>query len=159
MAPSPSHTPRRRTPSERGIWIGSIVVDCTDLLRMIAFWTKALHYVPREPPQPDGVILKDPEGRGPNLNLSLSSEGPAKEYRLHLDLYAREPVREVRRLLRLGATMELPASKGHDFVTLADPDGNLFDVIDINWPGRRTDWWFGRRTRPKRAAHRRVAPR
>ena len=112
------------------IWIGSIVVDCTDLPRMIAFWQEALHYVPRDPPEPDGVVLKDPEGRGPNLSLNKTSEGPLDDYRLHLDLYSSDPEREVERLLRLGATLVGPAKKGHDFVTLADPDGNPFDVID-----------------------------
>lgn len=127
------------------LWIGSIVVDCTDLPRMIEFWANALRYVPRSPPQPDGVILKDPNGEGPNLNLSRSSEGPLEEYRLHLDLYATDPLAEVDRLLQLGATMQRPASPGHDFVTLADPDGNLFDVIDVNWPDDTKDWWFGKR--------------
>jgi hypothetical protein len=127
------------------IWIGSIVVDCTDLARMIPFWSEALHYVPRDPPQEDGVVLKDPQGRGPNLNLSRSSEGPLDEYRLHLDLYASDPAAEVDRLLGLGATLRRGPEKGSDFVTLADPDGNLFDVIDINWPAGPTDWWFGRR--------------
>ena len=121
------------------IWIGSIVVDCTDLPRMIAFWQEALHYVPRDPPEPDGVVLKDPEGRGPNLSLNKTSEGPLDDYRLHLDLYSSDPEREVERLLRLGATLVRPAKKGHDFVTLADPDGNPFDVID------KKGWASGRR--------------
>lgn len=128
----------------RKMWIGSIVIDCTNLSRMIEFWSEALHYVPRDPPSSDGVILKDPDGRGPNLNLSLSGEGPLEEYRIHLDLYAPDPLAEVERLIKLGATMKLPAQKGHDFVTLADPDGNLFDVIDINWSGDERGWWFGR---------------
>ena len=127
------------------IRIGSIVVDCTDLPRMIEFWSAALHYVPRDPAQPDGVVLKDPRGRGPNLNLSLSSEGPMAEYRLHLDLYASDPLSEVDRLVRLGAKLTRGADAGHDFVTLADPDGNLFDVIDINWPDAKTEWSFGKR--------------
>ncbi len=137
------------TPGERGktgrIWIGSIVIDCTNLDRMIAFWSAALHYVPRDPPGPDGVILKDPAGGGPNLNLSRSDEGPLAEYRMHLDLYATDPLAEVDRLLRLGATLKEGPKPGHDFVTLADPDGNLFDVIDVHWPGTRTDGSFGRR--------------
>ena len=119
------------------IWIGSIVVDCRDLPRMIAFWQGALHYVPRDPPEPDGVVLKDPTGRGPNLSLNLTSEGPLDDYRIHLDLYSSNPEEEVVRLLRLGATLKKPAEKGHDFVTLADPDGNLFDVID------KKGWAFG----------------
>ena len=129
---------------DRPLKIGSIVVDCTDLPRMIAFWTEALYYVPRDPPSPDGVILKDPQGRSPNLNLSLSSEGPLAEYRLHLDLYSAEPLEDVARLVRLGATVRWGPEPGHDFVTLSDPDGNVFDVIDTNWPGTSADWWFGK---------------
>lgn len=136
------------TARPRDLWIGSIVIDCTDLPRMIRFWSQALHYVPRDPPRPDGVVLKDPNGLGPNLNLSLSGEGPLEEYRLHLDLYSTSPLEDVERLLALGAGMKLPAQPGHDFVTLADPDGNLFDVIDVNWPDTTTDWYFGKRPAP-----------
>jgi len=121
------------------VWVGSIVIDCDDLPRMMAFWQDALHYVPRDPPEPDGVVLKDPAGRGPNLALNLTSEGPLNDYRLHLDLYSSDPEREAERLLRLGATLKRPAQRGHDFVTLADPDGNLFDVVD------KKGWAFGRR--------------
>lgn len=124
---------------QRDIWVGSIVIDCADLPRMIAFWQAALQYVPRDPPEPDGVVLKDPEGMGPNLTLNLTGEGPLDDYRLHLDLYSSEPEREVKRLMGLGAKMKRRAEKGHDFVTLADPDGNLFDVVD------KKGWAFGRR--------------
>ena len=104
---------------------------------MIAFWREALHYVPRDPPEPDGVVLKDPEGRGPNLSLNLTPEGHLGNYRIHLDLYSSHPEQEVERLLHLGATLKNPTEEGRDFVTLADPDGNLFDVIDKN------GWSFG----------------
>jgi catechol 2,3-dioxygenase-like lactoylglutathione lyase family enzyme len=127
------------------LWIGSIVIDCTDLPRMIRFWQGALHYVPRDPPRPDGVVLKDPSGRGPNLNLSLGGEGPLEEYRLHLDLYADDPLAEVDRLVGLGATVELGPGPGRDFVTLSDPDGNLFDLIDTHWKDDVPGWTFGRR--------------
>jgi catechol 2,3-dioxygenase-like lactoylglutathione lyase family enzyme len=131
---------KKRARSEKpAVWVGSIVLDCTDLERMVAFWRAALHYVPREPPEQDGVVLMDPAGVGPNLALSLSSEGPLAEYRLHLDLYSTAPQKEVQRLLRLGATLVKPAEDGLDFVTLADPDGNLFDIID------KKGWRFGQR--------------
>jgi hypothetical protein len=132
-------------PGEKRIWVGSIVVDCTDLPRMIRFWSEALHYVPARPPAPDGVILRDPTDQGPNLNLSLGREGPLDDYRLHLDLYAWDPQGEVDRLVALGARRVRPAEPGHDFVTLADPDGNLFDVIDIHWPADGSEWYFGKR--------------
>jgi glyoxalase superfamily protein len=134
---------------QRQVWVGSIVIDCTKLDEMIKFWSEALHYVPQGPIRPDGVMLKDPTGIGPNLNMSLSNEGPLTEYRLHLDLYVKDPLGEQERLLRLGATMNFPAQKGKDFITLADPDGNLFCLIDIDWPKDRNywgdDWAFGRR--------------
>ena len=124
---------------ESKTWIGSIVIDCSDFPRMMAFWRETLHYVPREPPEKDSVVLKDPDGHGPNLSLNLTSEGPLEPYRLHLDLYSSDPEREVERVLRLGATLKRPAMEGSDFVTLADPDGNVFDVVD------KKGWWFGRR--------------
>jgi catechol 2,3-dioxygenase-like lactoylglutathione lyase family enzyme len=111
-------------------WVGSVVVDCSELARMIEFWQEALGYVPRDPPDADGVVLKDPSGRGPNLSLFRTPEPPLRDYRLHLDLYSSDPEREVERLVRLGATVLRPLTPGNDFVTLADPDGNPFDVID-----------------------------
>jgi len=125
--------------AEKTCWVGSIVIDCTHLSRMIEFWQEALHYLPRDPPDEEGVVLKDPAGRGPNLSLNRTREGPLRDYRIHLDLYSSDPEREVVRLLALGATLERKAEEGHDFVTLADPDGNLFDVID------KRGWEFGRR--------------
>jgi len=116
---------------EKGkIRIGSIVIDCDDFDRMMNFWKEALHYVPKKPSADGWVILKDPDGRGPNLSLNLTSEGHLEQYRLHLDLYTEDQEREVKRLIRLGATLKRSPEKEEDFVTLADPDGNLFDVID-----------------------------
>ncbi len=129
----------RASATDGTIWVGSVVIDCSDLPRMIDFWRAALHYVPRDPPNEDGVVLMDPEGNGPNVSLYRTDEGPLRDYRLHLDLYASDPGVEVKRLVSLGATLVRPMEKGHDFVTLADPDGNLFDVID------KKGWTFGRR--------------
>lgn len=137
----------RMRANPRDVRIGSIVVDCTNLPSMVRFWTEAIHYVARGPVRPDGVMLVDPKGRGPNLNLSVSNEGPPKEYRLHLDLYVTDPRTELERLIQLGATVRYPPSKGHDFVELADPDGNPFCLIDTDWPKKRDfwgdDWAYG----------------
>jgi hypothetical protein len=121
------------------IWIGSFVIDCTNWDRMVEFWTAALHYVPRDPPDEEGVVLKDPEGRSPNLSLYRTNEKPLNDYRLHLDLYSTDFEKEVDRLLRIGARLQRRSEGGEKFVTLSDPDGNLFDVIDKN------GWSFGRR--------------
>jgi Glyoxalase-like domain len=112
-----------------GIWVGSIVIDCDDFQKMMTFWQEALHYVPKYPPDGGWVILKDPRGVGPNISLNLTSEGHLDQYRLHLDLYSTDAKKEVERLIKLGATLKRAPAAKEDFTTLADPDGNLFDVI------------------------------
>lgn len=117
-----------------------VVMECKEFPKMIAFWKAALGYENREPPSEDWVVLSDPHGKGPNISLQKVPEGPNEDYRFHFDLYSSEQEREVKRLLGLGATMKEPAQEGRDFVTLADPDGNPFDVIDTR------GFEFGQRT-------------
>jgi catechol 2,3-dioxygenase-like lactoylglutathione lyase family enzyme len=126
--------------SEPGkLWVGSVVMECKEFDRMIAFWCAALGYRTRRPPDEDWAILVDPQERGPSLSLQKVAEGPGPDYRFHLDLYSSDPEGEVQRLVGLGATLLEPAQEGRDFVTLADPDGNPFDVID------NRGWSYGQR--------------
>lgn len=117
-----------------------MVIDCVDFEAMMTFWRGALHYVPKRPPTDDWVILTDP--KGVNVNVSLQKQ-PANRMgkgrsrigknRLHFDLYAKDQPREVERLLALGATRHPRTTEpGEDFVMLADPDGNLFCIIDAS---------------------------
>jgi hypothetical protein len=113
--------------------IGSIVIRCYEFHRMLEFWQQALHYVPREPASDGWVVLRDPEGRGPNISLDQYPEPRSgKRSRLHLDLYTDDQPAEVERLLKLGATRYpwryRPAD---DFVVLRDPDDNLFCVVKV----------------------------
>ncbi len=121
--------------SEPGkLWVGSVVIETrpSSFHRLVKFWCEALHYVPREP-LGDWALLRDPLKSGPNIAIQQapeSAEVPGSEGRFHLDLYSSDWKAEVQRLLGLGATMVEPAKEGRDFITLADPDGNLLDVID-----------------------------
>jgi len=109
--------------------IGSIVIDVDDFDRMMAFWQAALRYEAGRPPIPGDpfVILKDPAGKGPNVSVDGM---PPERGRLHLDLYTDDPDGEVERLLHLGATVYRAHEPDEDFVVLADPEGNLFCVVD-----------------------------
>jgi len=111
--------------------IGSIVIRCREFEKMLRFWQEALHYVPKEPPKGGWVILRDPSGRGPNVSLDhVDEKRVGRRSRLHLDLYAEDQAREVERLVGLGATRyPWRYELGADFVVLADPDDNLFCVI------------------------------
>ena len=111
--------------------IGSIVVRCYEFERMFEFWRQALRYEPREPPKAGWVVLRDLEGKGPNLSLDKYPERRVgKRSRLHLDLYAEDRAAEVERLVSLGAVRYPWRYKpGDDFVVLQDPDDNLFCVV------------------------------
>jgi catechol 2,3-dioxygenase-like lactoylglutathione lyase family enzyme len=110
--------------------IGSIVIDCNEFDKMLAFWQAALHYVLREPAKGGWVVIRDREGRSPNISLNQVSEKRRGRNRLHLDLYTDNREREAIRLLKIGATRHPQQyESGDDFVVLEDPDGNLFCVV------------------------------
>lgn len=123
------------------LWVGSIVIDCEKFDQMIEFWKAALGYELVRPPSEDWALLHDPNDRGPNLAFQKDPNGAGENYWFHLDLYSSEPETEVQRLLHLGATMRQPPEEGFDYVTLVDPDGNPFDVIEARGFkfGQRTD--------------------
>lgn len=112
-----------------GLYVGSTVINSTDVEQGIAFWTAALGYVVRHADETFGV-LTDPNRRWSNVSIALTEKPKRDRNRLHLDLYTADQAGEVARLEGLGATRipwEYPP--GGDFVVLADPDGNEFCVI------------------------------
>jgi hypothetical protein len=110
--------------------IGSIVIDCNEFDKMLAFWQEALHYVPRNPANGGWVVLRDPDGRSPNISLNQVHEKRRGRNRLHPDLYTDNRDDEVKRLLKIGAKRHPQAyDPDDDFRVLEDPDGNLFCVV------------------------------
>ena len=109
--------------------IGSIVWGVKDLPRALEFWTRALNYRLRNPPDDDWAVLVPVEGPGVQLALTLVSSDRARRH--HLDLYATDQQAEVERLLALGARQaEWSYPPDADFVVLEDPDGNRFCVVE-----------------------------
>jgi predicted enzyme related to lactoylglutathione lyase len=112
--------------------IGSIVIRVDDVDREAKFWTAALDYVPRAEDDDGFRLLRPRNGAGPNVSLDRVKAGPRVPPRIHLDLYAKDQVAEVRRLVGLGAREvhwdKRPADA--DYVILEDPEGNRFCVID-----------------------------
>ncbi|MCA0181266.1 MAG: VOC family protein [Actinobacteria bacterium] len=103
--------------------IGALVLHVSDRERAGTFWSEALGYDRGDNPD----FLTPRATGGPRLHLDDSD-------RTHLDLWtdsAAEQSAEVARLVALGATrVEWDYPEDADFVVLADPDGNLFCVID-----------------------------
>jgi hypothetical protein len=114
------------------VHIGSIVVHCNEFERTVAFWQDALHYVPREPARDGWVVLRDPEGKGPNLSFQARNTRRERRSWLHVDLYADDRDREVERLVGLGARRYPWRYRAHsDFIVLEDPGGALFCVVQV----------------------------
>jgi predicted enzyme related to lactoylglutathione lyase len=110
--------------------IGSIVIACKDFPKLSRFWQEALHYVPKYPAENGWVLLKDPEGKGPNIGIDSESESGSGIGRIHLDLYSNDMDGEVSRLKSLGAQMHRPKDSIENFTVMEDPEGNLFCVVD-----------------------------
>ncbi|MFD6277482.1 VOC family protein [Streptomyces sp. NPDC060209] len=118
--------------------LGIPVIGVTDIPRAVAFWTAALDLVASQERESETWRdLDHADGSGRALGL-LRSTSPAEPHpRIHLDLFTetkQEQQAEVRRLLGLGARAvdwDLYPPEP-DFVVLADPDGNIFCVVDLS---------------------------
>ena len=118
---------------QQNLRIGSIVIHCFEFEKMLAFWMAALYYVPREPATDNWVVLTNPAGKGSNISLQkVANKRSGPRSRLHLDLYTHHQKDEVERLILLGARKYPWHYTGdEDFVVLADPDDNLFCVVQL----------------------------
>ncbi|MGW7352995.1 VOC family protein [Streptomyces sp. NPDC054784] len=118
--------------------LGFPVLGVTDLPRAVAFWTAALGLVATEEWRSETWrTLDHADGSGRALALMRSDSPPEPRPRLHLDLLTEttdEQRAEVRRLVELGArTVDWQLYPPEpDFVVLADPDGNVFCVVDLS---------------------------
>ncbi|WP_435741380.1 VOC family protein [Nocardioides sp. SYSU DS0663] len=106
--------------------LGAVVLNVSDVGRAGSFWAEALGYA-RQPHNP--AFLVPQEAPGTRLHLDADD-------RTHLDLWAEdeaEQLAEVERLVSLGARrVDWEYPEDADFIVLADPDGNLFCVIDLS---------------------------
>lgn len=112
-----------------GTYVGSTVINTSDVDRAVAFWTAALGYVVRDA-DPSFAVLTDPQRRWSNVSLQRTDEPKRGRNRVHLDLYSTDRDSEVTRLEGLGA-IRVPwdYEPDHDHTVLADLDGNEFCVI------------------------------
>ena len=113
------------------MYVGSVVIDVNDISKMRAFWQEALAYELAYEAEDDWVKLVDPNEKGVSVSLQLVPERRTEKNRLHLDLYASEPMREVERLEGLGAERVRGPEEGRDFVVLADPEDGDPELILI----------------------------
>jgi hypothetical protein len=108
--------------------------DTADPGRIARFWAAALGWRVTYS-EPGQVVLEPPAGSPedgvvPDLLFLRVPEGKVAKNRLHLDLRPEDQAAEVGRLEGLGAT-RVSVGQGPEvsWATMADPDGNEFDVL------------------------------
>jgi hypothetical protein len=114
--------------------IVEVTMDCANAATLGRFWQAALGYAARE--SPDGVAwLYDPAGQAPFLCLLEVPEPKTTKNRLHFDLNVSGDGTDEEKSQRIAADVERLRAAGAsvlkqyaDHVTMADPEGNEFDV-------------------------------
>ena len=109
--------------------LGTIVLNVKDARRVSRFWSQALGY-----PYRDGGYSQDTAPVLLPQSAAAVAVALEEDDRTHLDLHtdsALEQQVEVERLISLGATrIDWAYPDGARFVVLADPDGDLFCVVN-----------------------------
>ena len=112
--------------------ITALAFDCVDAARLAGFWAEVLGREVDEGADEKfaGIGFADPAAHSLHFLFEQVPEGKTAKNRVHPDLLVEDLAAEVHRLLGLGATRlaELEIG-GYRWVTLADPEGNEFDVV------------------------------
>jgi catechol 2,3-dioxygenase-like lactoylglutathione lyase family enzyme len=119
--------------------IRHITIDCHDPYALSLFWTAVTGFTedPNDVNLPEHTedLIRDPDGSYGLLFIKVPDERiaePRAGRRVHLDVMPTDRTRdeEVERLLGIGATVyeDHRNPNGSGWVTMADPEGNLFCV-------------------------------
>ena len=120
------------------------MIDCQHPARLARFWAAALddHAVaPYDDEElarlraigvadveDDPTVLVEPVGDGPRWWFQRVPEQRTVKNRVHVDLVADDPRREIDRLVSLGARVA-PTQLNESLVVMHDPEGNEFCVL------------------------------
>lgn len=110
----------------------ALSVDCADAAKLADFWAEALGRSVGDGASAEFAALEatDSASSGPRLSFHQVTEAKTVKNRLHLDLINSDYEAETNRLLSLGASKIREVRQGDArWTTLADPEGNEFDLI------------------------------
>jgi len=119
-----------------------VAIDVNALAKMAQFYEAMLQYE-RAWNREGHVYLIDPSGRGPHVYLQQVPEPRRDKNRLHLDILVPSLRDAVEQAVALGATrVEERRTPLTWFEVLADPEGNLFCLVDLpTWQESKPPWW------------------
>lgn len=132
-SPDAAPADRTRTGDEPGadgaLRLGAVTFDTTgSAADLAAFWAAVLDLPVADGALDQVAMIEPSKGFPALLFLQVPDRTPGKN-RVHLDLIDPEYPRQVGRIVELGATRLGDFDEwGITWTTLADPEGNLFDV-------------------------------
>jgi predicted enzyme related to lactoylglutathione lyase len=107
-----------------------ISFDAHDAQVAASFWAAALGRPLADGASSDNAAVSaDPAIPGSRISFHRVPESKTVKNRMHLDLITTDFDAEVDRLTGLGAAKLNEINNGNHWATLADPEGNEFDVI------------------------------
>lgn len=106
--------------------------DARDAKTAATFWAAALGRAVGDGANSDHAVVEagDVAASGPRIGFHKVPEGKTVKNRLHLDLITTDFAAELARLEGIGAKQLNEVNAGAHWVTLADPEGNEFDLIE-----------------------------
>jgi hypothetical protein len=112
------------------ITLENIAFDCADAAALAGFWAAVLS-VEVDADSNEFFATLNRAADGPTLMFLQVPEPRTVKNRLHLDLAATDGAAELDRLIGLGAKrLDEHNEYGVHWITLADPEGNVFDLAE-----------------------------
>lgn len=110
----------------------TFTIDSDNPAPLAAFWADALGYTAVGE---FGVFspLFPADENEPPINIQRVPDPKGAKSRMHLDIHVDDLAAEVERLVLLGATRvreDVVNEHDHKWVVMADPDGNVFCVVE-----------------------------
>jgi predicted enzyme related to lactoylglutathione lyase len=105
-----------------------ICIDAHDIDALSAFWSAVLGW-PTEPTEDGDVLLRAPEGAGPDWLFVPVPDDKIVKNRIHFDFTPDDQQAEVDRVLALGARPVDIGQGEQTWVVLADQEGNEFCIL------------------------------
>ncbi len=111
-----------------GLTFGQVAVDAQDAQQLAGFYARLFDQPLEEGAGSHWAVLAGRGGRPTMMFLQVEEDRLGKN-RLHLDFFTADPAHWVDRALQAGAThLGEFDEHGSKWTTLADPEGNVFDI-------------------------------
>jgi catechol 2,3-dioxygenase-like lactoylglutathione lyase family enzyme len=111
-----------------GLSFTEICIDAADIQALARWWADVLGW-PQEPTDDGDVVLRAPQGAGPDWLFLVVPDDKVVKNRIHLDFTPDDQQAEVDRLIALGARHVDIGQGDESWVVLADPEGNEFCIL------------------------------